>query len=105
MNALCKVIVLVLLLSAAVALTGVGLNPIRPLKLNKGSSTKYMFFINPETEILSKAQLKVTFPAEFDKTAIASKLSCLSSSLSYSWTSVPCYYSEYYFPDKAAQLS
>ena len=68
--------VLLLLLSTAAGLTGIGLNPIRPLKLNKGSSTKYMFFINPETEILSKAKLKVTFPAEFDKTTIAAKLSC-----------------------------
>lgn len=94
MKTLSKIIVLVILLQAVTALTGIGLNPIRPLKLNKGSSTKYMFFINPETEILNKAQLKVTFPAEFDKTAIAARLSCLSSSLSYAWTSVPCIYSE-----------
>jgi hypothetical protein len=29
------------------SITGVGLNPIRPLQLNKGLSTKYMFYINP----------------------------------------------------------
>lgn len=85
--------VLLLLLTMGSALTGVGLNPIRPLKLNKGSSTKYMFFLNPETEILNKAKLKVTFPAEFDKTTIAAKLSCEAKSLSYDWRTVPCTYS------------
>lgn len=40
-------IVLILLVGLASALTGIGLNPIRPLKLNKGKSTKYMFYINP----------------------------------------------------------
>ena len=43
------IIVLLLMLGLASALTGIGLNPIRPLKLNKGKSTKYMFFINPQT--------------------------------------------------------
>jgi hypothetical protein len=80
-----RIVVLLALVALATALVGVGLNAIRPLKLNKGASTKYMFFLNPETEILSKARLKVTFPDEFDKTTIASSLSCLASSLSYSW--------------------
>lgn len=43
------VIVLAALAAVALAIAGIGLNPIRPLKLNKGSSTPYMFFINPET--------------------------------------------------------
>ena len=43
------IIVLIIMLGLASALTGIGLNPIRPLKLNKGKSTKYMFFINPQT--------------------------------------------------------
>ncbi len=44
-----RVIVLLALVALASAINGIGLNPIRPLKLNKGASTKYMFFINPET--------------------------------------------------------
>ena len=86
-----------LLLSVIVltsALKGIGLNAIRPLKLNKGASTKYMFFINPETEILNDATIEIIFPHEFDKTAIASNLACKASSLSYSWTSVNCVYSK-----------
>ena len=42
-------LVLLMVVVLAAALKGIGLNPIRPLKLNKGASTKYMFFINPET--------------------------------------------------------
>ena len=85
-------IVLILLVGLVTALTGIGLNPIRPLKLNKGKSTKYMFFIDPQTEILNKAKFKIAFPDEFDMTAIASSLSCLASSLSYSWKTVNCSY-------------
>ena len=88
-----EIIVLLTLVVLGAALTGIGLNPIRPLKLNKGASTKYMLFINPQTEILTKAKFKVTFPDEFDKTAIASSLSCLASSLSYAWKTVTCSYS------------
>lgn len=77
----------------AVAITGVGLNPIRPLQLNKGLSTKYMFYINPETSIAAGAQVQITFPAEFDSTAIASQLSCQASTASYSWITVPCSFS------------
>ena len=86
------IIVIILLVGLASSLTGIGLNPIRPLKLNKGKSTKYMFFINPQTEILNKAKLKITFPDEFDKTAIASSLTCLAKSLSYAWKSITCRY-------------
>ena len=91
------ILLLLSVLSIVSAIKGIGLNPIRPLQLNKGSSTKYMFFINPETEILSKAKLKVTFPAEFDMTAIASSLTCMSKSTSYSWTTVACNYDKYHF--------
>lgn len=51
-----------LLMVAVSSITGVGLNPIRPLQLNKGISTKYMFYINPEEEIVSNAKVKITFP-------------------------------------------
>jgi hypothetical protein len=90
-----RLLILLMVVVLATALKGIGLNPIRPLKLNKGASTKYMFFINPETEILSKAKLKVTFPSQFDKTAIASSLVCQASSASYTWKTVTCTYSAY----------
>jgi hypothetical protein len=51
-----------------------------------------MFSINPETSITSNANLQITFPAEFSQTTIANNLTCLASSLSYPWTSVPCQY-------------
>jgi hypothetical protein len=72
------------------SITGVGLNPIRPLQLNKGLSTRYLFYINPETSIAAGAQVQITFPSEFDRTAIAARLSCLASTPSYTWRSVPC---------------
>jgi hypothetical protein len=77
----------------ALSITGVGLNPIRPAQLNKGQTTKYMFYINPETSIAANAQIQITFPAEFDKTAIAAQLTCLASTPSYTWKSVPCVFS------------
>ena len=49
MRPLLRLIVVLGLLAAVSGLTGVGLNPIRPLQLNKGKATKYMFFIQPET--------------------------------------------------------
>jgi hypothetical protein len=42
-----QIIALLSLATLALTITGVGLNPIRPLQLNKGISTKYMFYINP----------------------------------------------------------
>jgi hypothetical protein len=92
-----QIIALLSLLALTLAITGVGLNPIRPLQSNQGISTKYMFYINPETSIAANAQIQITFPAEFDKTAIASQLNCLASTPSYSWKSVPCIYSSYRF--------
>lgn len=47
MNKSNRLLILLLVIALAAALKGIGLNPIRPLKLNKGATTKYMFFINP----------------------------------------------------------
>lgn len=58
-----EMLVLLLLVSGCLAITGIGMNPIRPLQLNKGQSTKYMFYINPEQEILTKAKISITFPS------------------------------------------
>lgn len=77
-------------LALCLSITGVGLNPIRPLQLNQGYSTKYMFYINPETSISANAQVQITFPNEFDQTALASQLSCQASTPSYGWTTFPC---------------
>ena len=49
MNRSNRLLILLTVIVLAASLNGIGLNPIRPLKLNKGASTKYMFFINPET--------------------------------------------------------
>jgi hypothetical protein len=43
-----RIVLIAALLLVGSAITGVGLNPIRPLQLNQGISTKYMFYINPE---------------------------------------------------------
>jgi hypothetical protein len=43
-----KIVLFFALVAIALAITGIGMNPIRPLHLNKGLSTKYMFFIEPE---------------------------------------------------------
>ena len=56
-------LVLLSLLVLGLAITGIGLNPIRPIQLNKGLTTKYMFYINPETSISANAKIQVTFPA------------------------------------------
>ncbi len=89
-----KIIVLLSLLLTTLSITGVGLNPIRPLQLNKGSSTKYMFYINPEQSIPSNANLQITFPAEFDMTALASNLACQAQTVSTTWTTVPCVFNK-----------
>ena len=47
MRAILRLFVLLALIAAVAGITGVGLNPIRPLQLNKGKSTKYMFYIQP----------------------------------------------------------
>lgn len=44
-----RIVLLLALATLTLAITGIGLNPIRPVHLNKGLSTKYMFNINPET--------------------------------------------------------
>ena len=97
MNPTTTLILLCSLVLVGQCISGVGLNPIRPLQMNKGYQTLYMFFINPEEEILTKAGFKITFPAEFDYTAIASNLNCMASSLSYSWITVPCVFAMYAF--------
>ncbi len=89
-----QIIALLCLVTGVLGITGIGLNPIRPLHLNKGKITKYLFYIDPEVEITSNAQVKITFPSEFNMTALAAKLSCHSSSPSYSWKQVPCTYSQ-----------
>lgn len=91
------IIVLLTLITLASTITGVGLNPIRPLQMNKGLSTKYMFYIDPETQISSGGQVRIVFPAEFDKTALASQLSCMASSPSNGWRTVPCLFQKYIF--------
>ena len=74
------------------SLQGIGMNPIKPYHLNKGKVTKYLFSIQTQEEINSKAKIKVTFPSEFDQSEVASNLSCMASSDSYDWISVPCEY-------------
>ena len=59
---LIHIIVFLSVLTHVFTITGVGRNPIRPLHLNKGLSTKYMFFINPEMEILSNARIQIYIP-------------------------------------------
>lgn len=103
MTTFLQVIAFLSCLSLALAITGVGLNPIRPLQLNKGLSTKYMFYINPETSIAAGGQVQITFPSEFDSTAIAAQLNCLASTPSYGWKSVPCSFTRYPFLHSAAQ--
>lgn len=100
-----QIIILTTLIAVVMAITGIGLNPIRPLQLNKGQSTKYMFYINPEQEILAKANVQITFPSEFDKTALASNLACQASSLSYDWKSVPCSFLKYLILNSAKRSS
>jgi len=95
MNRFIHILLIAVLFVVTSSITGVGLNPIRPLQLNKGMSTKYMFYINPELEIVANANVQIIFPAEFDQTGIASSLSCLASAVSYTWKSVPCSYAKY----------
>lgn len=91
---LLHIIVFLSVITYVLTIIGVGLNPIRPLQLNKGLSTKYMFYINPEMEIQSNARVQIYFPNEYDKTAIAARLSCLVSTASYTWKTVPCTFSK-----------
>lgn len=95
MTTFMQVIAFLSCLWVALAITGVGLNPIRPLQLNRGLSTRYMFYINPETSIAAGGQVQITFPSEFDSTAIASRLSCLASTPSYGWKAVRCSFTKY----------
>ena len=87
------VLLLVLLLGAH-ALDGVGLNPIRPYQLNKGQKTKYLFSIQTQEQITTKAKISVKFPAEFDQSAVAANLACMARSDSYAWKTVPCRYTK-----------
>lgn len=88
-----KLILLISLLAiTGLCINGIGLNPIKPYHLNKGKVTKYLFSLITEEEITSKAKIKVTFPAEFDQSALASNPKCMAKSDSYSWKSVPCEY-------------
>jgi len=59
---LTKILIFITAITVVFAITGIGINPIRPLHLNKGLSTKYMFYINPEMEILNNARIQVYFP-------------------------------------------
>ena len=88
-----KVLLLFCLLGIlASSLQGIGINPIKPYHLNKGKTTKYLFSIQTQEEINSKAKIKVKFPAEFDQSEVASNLTCMAKSDSYSWKSVLCAY-------------
>lgn len=98
-----RIIAFLACLALALSITGVGLNPIRPLQLNKGLSTKYMFFINPETSIPAGGQVQITFPSEFDSTAIAAQLSCQANTTSTAWKTVPCTFSSYIWLHSGAQ--
>lgn len=42
-----QIIALLCLVTGVLGITGIGLNPIRPLHLNKGKITKYLFYIDP----------------------------------------------------------
>jgi hypothetical protein len=86
------IILLTLIICCGLCIDGIGLNPIKPYHLNKGKLTKYLFSLRTEQEITSKAKIKVSFPAEFDQSAIASNPTCMASSDSYGWKSVPCNY-------------
>lgn len=85
-------LLLTLIIASGLCIDGIGLNPIKPYHLNKGKLTKYLFSLRTEQEITSKAKIKVTFPAEFDQSALASDPACMASSDSYGWKSVPCAY-------------
>ena len=90
-----KLILLICVMGMVVnSLQGIGLNPIKPYHLNKGKVTKYLFSIQTQEEITSKAKIMVTFPAEFDQAEVASNLTCLSSEDSTTWTSLQCSYTK-----------
>ncbi len=48
MISLLKVLFISLILVVAYSIQGVGLNPIKPLQLNKGKQTSYLFSIDTE---------------------------------------------------------
>lgn len=85
-------LIITVLLFSTFCIDGIGLNPIKPYHLNKGKLTKYLFSLQTEQEITSKAKIKVTFPAEFDQSTLASNPSCMANSDSFSWKTVPCSY-------------
>jgi hypothetical protein len=47
MSKLYKLLFFVLLITCALSLKGIGLNPIKPYHLNQGKSTSYLFSIEP----------------------------------------------------------
>jgi hypothetical protein len=94
MNISIKLFFLLLLISCTLSLKGIGLNPIKPYYLNQGQSTSYLFLLTPEEEILTKGQIKISFPYEFDQATLAASLSCMAKSESYDWKSVTCSYIE-----------
>ena len=94
MNITLKLFFLLLLITCSLSLKGIGLNPIKPYYLNQGQSTSYLFLISPEEEILTKAQIKIAFPNEFDQATLAANLNCMAKSESYDWKSIPCSYIE-----------
>jgi hypothetical protein len=88
-------LVVILLITAALAMVPIGLNPIVPYQLSKGKATTYQFSYIPASEILQDAALRVTFPSEFDYALIASSLNCMAKTDSTGWSSVPCSFSRY----------
>lgn len=87
------VLVLGVLLAAGLALTPIGLDPIKPYQLSKGKLTTYQFSYIPASEILSNAVLRISFPSEFDYAEIATNLSCMARTDSTGWAAVPCTFS------------
>jgi hypothetical protein len=85
------------LLTAILALTPIGLDPIKPYQLSKGKLTTYQFSYIPASAVLSDAVLRITFPSEFDYAVIASNLSCMSRTDNTSWSTVPCTFTSYPF--------
>ena len=74
MNKLTLLVLICTLCLLGNALQGIGMNPIKPYHLNKGKVTKYLFSIETQEEITSKAKIKVTFPSQFHQSDVASNL-------------------------------
>jgi hypothetical protein len=85
-------LVTILLLGASLCygLTPVGLNPISPAQLTKGKVTTYEFQFLLSQSVTTKATIDIGFPAEFNYTALAARLSCMYRTNTTSWSYYSC---------------